>query len=181
VSVFAISQAASEPAPNADIEFEFANFDDGVPKNDTLVITHTGGDRLDRDRLEVRVGDDVVYNVTDDSESNNATFEVPGLVVEVDGDDFNDLNKPCRIDGQRVSPNGTCSGPPGDDDGSDPGVVVEWAENVSAGQRLVIQERSAGQAYDVLQPGETVTVVYRGEQFTAVVAEATVAPDASDS
>ena len=167
-------QEPPEPAPSARITFEEANFGDGVAKNDTLVITHDGGSELDRDRLTVLVGGETVYNGTEDSESSSSTFDVPGLVVEVDDDGFNDLNKPCRVDGERVSPVGTCGGPPGDSNGSDSGVVLEWAENVSAGQRLVIQERNAGQAYDVLQPGEPVTVIYRGDDFTAVLAETTV-------
>ncbi|MFC4406627.1 type IV pilin [Haloarchaeobius iranensis] len=167
-------QEPPEPAPSARVTIESANFGDGVAKNDTVVVTHVGGDRLDRDRLTVLVGGETVYNGTEDSESSSATFDVPGLVVEVDDDEFNDLNKPCRVDGERVSPAGTCGGPPGDTDGSDSGVVLEWAENVSAGQRLVIQERNAGQAYDVVQPGESVTVIYRGDDFTAVLAETTV-------
>jgi len=174
VSAFQVFGGASEPAPVAEIEFEFDNLDDGVAKNDTITITHGGGDELKRENVVVTVGDDVVYNATADSESTNASATVPGLVVEVDDDEFNDLNKPCFIDGQRVSPVGTCGGPPGDSDGSDDGVVVQWSENVSAGETLVIQERNAAKAYDVFSEGETVTVRYEAEGLSVVIAEATV-------
>lgn len=173
-SAFQVFGGASEPAPVAEIEFEFDNLDDGVPQNDTIRITHGGGDELDRENIVVTVGDDVVYNATADSESTNANFQVPGLVVEVDDDEFNDLNKPCRIDGERVSPVGTCDGPPGHYNGSDPSVVVQWSENVSAGETLVIQERNAPGASNVFSAGETVTVKYEAEGLSVILAEATV-------
>ncbi len=174
-SAFQVFGGASDPAPVAEVEFEFDNLDDGVAKNDTIRITHGGGDELKRENIVVTVGDDVVYNATADSESTNASVQVPGLVVEVDDDEFNDLNKPCFIDGQRVSPVGTCGGPPGDGDGSDDGVVVQWSENVSAGETLVIQERNdPDDAYDVFSEGETVTVKYEAESLSVVIAEATV-------
>lgn len=182
VVVLGIGEDVSDPAPVADLRFESHYFGDGVAKNDSVTITHAGGDTLRRERLEIVIGDDVVYNATADSESTNQNFAVPGLVVEVDaGDEFNDLNKPCRVGGDRVSPVGTCGGPPGDGDGSDSGVVLEWAEEVQAGQRIVIQERNHPNAYDVMEPGESITVVYRGEGFSAIVDEATVAPEAASS
>ena len=177
ISVFllVVGDSVSETAPNAELEIEFDHLDDGVEKNDTVRIVHVAGDQLERERLEVVIGDDIVYNETADSETTNENFAVPGLVVEVDGnDDFNDLNKPCRVDGERVSPEGTCGGPPGDSDGSDSGVVLQWANTVSAGETIVIQERNAAQAVDVIEPGETVTVIYRGDGFSAVLAQQTV-------
>lgn len=174
LSVFALQfgDAVTATAPVADIEIESDYFGDGVPKNDSVTLTHRGGDRLEREHLEIYVGDDLVYNRTDDSESNSPTNNVQGLLVEVDDDEFNDLNKPGRL-----SPPGTVGGPPGDGDGSDPGVVLEWESTVQAGQQLVIQERNAPQAYDVMSAGETVRVVWREDGTTAVVAEATVGDD----
>lgn len=169
------------PAPVTDFEFQTKYFGDGVPKNDSVVITHTGGDVLERERLEVVVDGVTVYNETADSESTNQEFEVPGLVIEVDADEFNDLNKPCRVNGERVSPNGTCGGVPGDEDGSDPGVVLEWAQNVTAGQRLVIQERNDPKSYNVLEAGDTVKIIYHGDDFSAVIAEWTIDSESDDS
>jgi FlaG/FlaF family flagellin (archaellin) len=166
-----VADSTPERVPSASLSIEFDNVGDGVAKNDTVTVVHEGGDRLDRRHLEVRVGDDVVFNETADSESNSASNVVAGLVVEVDSDEFNDLNKPCRL-----SPADTCGGPPGDADGSDSGVVLQWETTVQSGQRLVIQERNAGEAYDVVRPGETVRVIYRGDDVDAVLAEATV-PD----
>ena len=177
VAVFALQlgEDVSEKGPNAVVEIETNYLNDGVDKNDSVTITHIAGDELDRERLEVTIGDELVYNETDDSETTNPSFAVPGLIVEVnDGDEFNDLNKPCFVDRQRVSPTGTCGGPPGDSDGSDRGVGLEWAEDVNAGERIVIQERNAAKAVDVIQPGDEITVVYRGEEFTAILAQETI-------
>ena len=176
LSVFAIQFGGSvtETAPVADIQIESQYFGDGVPKNDAVVLTHVGGDRLEREHLEIRVGDDVVYNRTADSESNSGTNNVGGLLVEVDDDDFNDLNKPSRL-----SPPRTHGGPPGDSDGSDPSVVLEWESEVQAGQQLVIQERNASRAYDVMSAGETMSVIWRDGETTAVIATATVGPEAA--
>lgn len=173
-------QQPPAPAPVAEFEFEANYFGDGVQKNDSVVITHVGGDTLERERLEVLVDGVTVYNETADSETTNDAFHVPGLVVEVDAGEFNDLNKPCWVNGDRVSPKGTCNGPPGDSDGSDPGVVLEWAENVSAGQSLVIQERNHTNSYDVLEPGDTIEILYHGDDFSAVIAEWTIDPDTAD-
>jgi hypothetical protein len=171
----------SDPAPVTDFQFEAESLGDGVGKNDSVTITHVGGDKLERDRIEITVDGMTVYNETADSESTNSGFAVPGLVVEVDpGNDFNDLNKPCRVDGKRVSPKGTCGGPPGDGDGSDPSVVLEWAENVTAGQTLVIQERNHTNSYDVIQPGDTIKILYHGEDFSAILAEWTVDSETDD-
>lgn len=177
ISLFALQvvEGLSDPAPNADFEIEPRYFDDGVPKNDSVAITHVGGDRLERERLEVRVGDNVVYNETADSETTSSSNVVPGLVVEVDNaDDFNDLNKPCRLNGKLVSPPRTCGGPAGDGDGSDDTVVLQWEQNVTAGERIVIQERNHPNSYDVMQPGDSVTIVYRGDDFSAILAEETI-------
>jgi FlaG/FlaF family flagellin (archaellin) len=183
VSIFVLQlgEDVSDSGPNVVFEIEYDYFDDGVPKNDSVRITHTGGDVLDRERLEVVIGNDVVYNETADSETTNPNFAVPGLIVEVDdGNEFNDLNKPCRVDGQRVSPVGTCGGPPGDGDGSDSGVVLQWAENVSAGETIVIQERNHTNSYDVIEPGDSIKIIYRGDGFTALIAEETVAAEVAD-
>lgn len=183
VSIFVLdlSESVSDTGPTTEFRISYQYFGDGVPKNDSIRITHVAGDELERERLEVVVGDDTVYNETRDSETTNATFTVSGLIVEVDsGNDFNDLNKPCWVDGERVSPTGTCGGPPGDGDGSDPGVVLEWAENVSAGETIVIQERNHTSTYDVIEPGDTITIIYRGDRFSSVVARETVAPAQAD-
>lgn len=175
--VLQMGEGVTDTSPSAVFEMEYDNLDDGVAKNDTITITHAGGAVLARERLEVVVGDQTVYNETADSETTNTQFEVPGLVVEVNpGDEFNDLNKPCRVDGDRVSPTGTCGGPPGDSDGSDSGVVLNWAHNVSAGQSVVIQERNDPRSVDVVESGETVRILYRGDGFSALLAEETV-PD----
>lgn len=73
-----------------------------------------------------------------------------------------------------MSPIGTCDGPPDNGNGSDPGVVLEWSENVSASQRIVIQERNATKPIDVIEPGEKITDIYRGDGFSTVLAEDTV-------
>lgn len=174
VFVLAVGEGVSETAPNAELEIEFNHLGDGVQKNDSVRIIHITGDQLERERLEIVIGDDVVYNETADSETTNSNFAVPGLVVEVDGDEFNDLNKPCRVNGKLVSPPETCGGPPGDSNGSDSSVVLEWTDTVSAGQTVVIQERNAPEAVDVIEPGETVRVIYRGDGFSAVLATETV-------
>lgn len=182
ISVFVldVGESVSDTGPTVDFEIEYAYFDDGVAKNDSIRITHLAGDNLEREQLEITIGDDVVYNETADSETTSTDNVVPGLVVEVDDGDFNDLNKPCFLDGERVSPKGTCGGPPGDGDGSDSDVVLEWAEEVEAGQSIVIQERDATKAYDVIQPGEKITIIYEGDGFSAVLAEDTVASRVAD-
>jgi FlaG/FlaF family flagellin (archaellin) len=174
-----IGEDVSDPGPNAQIDIESSYFGDGVQYNDSVTITHRGGDRLSRDRLEVYVGGNLVYNETDNSESNigdNGT-KVPGLILEVDDDEFNDLNKPCRFKPETC----TASDPPGDSDGADPSVIFEWEETVNAGQRLTIQERNApNDSYDVMQPGDTVKVIYRGDGYTELIAETTVAAEYAD-
>lgn len=182
ISVFVLDlgESVSDTGPTVDFEIEYAYFDDGVAKNDSIRITHLAGDKLRREQLEITIGDDVVYNETADSETTSDDNVVPGLVVEVDDGEFNDLNKPCFVDGERASPKGTCGGPPGDGDGSDSGVVLEWTEEVEAGQSIVIQERNATKAYDVIQPGEKITITYEGDGFSAVLAEETVAPTVTD-
>ena len=172
--VLAVGGGVSDTAPNAELEIEFNYVNDGVHKNDSVRIVHIAGDQLERERLEVVIGDDVVYNETADSETTNSNYVVPGLVVEVDDDEFNDLNKPCRVNGELVSPPKTSGGPPGDGDGSDSGVVLQWTDTISAGQTVVIQERNAPHAVDVIEPGERVTVIYRGDGFSAVLATDTV-------
>lgn len=171
LAVFALQfgSGVTETAPAAELEITSNYFDDDVPQNDSVTITHVGGDRLVREHLEVRVGGELVYNRTADSESNSETNNVRGLIVEVNDDDFNDLNKPGRL-----SPKDTRDGPPGDSDGSDRGVVLEWEEEVQAGQRLVIQERNDPQALDVMSPGDTVTVTWRDSGTTAIIAQYTI-------
>jgi len=178
VVVFAlqIGEDVSEPGPSAKMHIESHYFGDGVQYNDSVTIMHAGGDRLQRDRLEVYIGDDLVYNETDNSESN-AGKKVPGLILEVNDDDFNDLNKPCRFKQSDCAD----SDPPGDSDGADPSVIFEWEETVNAGQRLTIQERNDPQnSYDVMEPGDTVKVIYRGDGYTELIAKETVAPEYAD-
>jgi hypothetical protein len=175
LTVFALQfgDDASDVGPVANMQFESNYFDDDVPLNDSVTITHAGGDTLYRDRLEVYIADDLVYNETDNSESNVGNgSEVPGLILEVDDDQFNDLNKPCRFKNEDCSP----SDPPGDGDGADPSVAFEWEEDVTSGQRLTIQERNHTDSYDVMEPGDSIKVIYRGDDFTSLVAEGTVAP-----
>jgi hypothetical protein len=183
IFVLQISEQVSDPAPTAGFHFESNYFGDGVPKNDSVRITHIGGDNLERSRLEIVIGDDTVYNSTADSETTSGDNVVPGLIVEVDdSDDFNDLNKPCKLNGKYVSPKEDCDdGPPGDGDGTDPGVVLEWENNVSAGQTIVIQERNHETTYDVMDAGDPIKIIYRGEGFSAIIARATAGQKAADS
>lgn len=180
VALFALQlgEDISDVEPYARIEFESNYFGDGVSYNDSVTITHAGGDRLRRDSLEVYIGDDLVYNETDNSETNlGNSKEVPGLILEVDDDEFNDLNKPCRFKPEDCDP----SDPPGDSDGADPGVVFEWEETVYAGQRLTIQERNdPDKSYDVMEPGDTIKVIYKGDGYRALIDEGTVAPEHAD-
>lgn len=174
-----IGEQIYDPGPNAQIDIESNYFGDGVQYNDSVTITHRAGDRLRRDRLEVYIGNDLVYNETDNSESNTGEDgeKVPGQILEVDNDDFNDLNKPCRFKPSDCN----VSDPPGDSDGADPSVVFEWEETVNAGQRLTIQERNdPTESYDVMKPGDTVKVIYRGDGYTELIAEGTVAPEYAD-
>jgi hypothetical protein len=46
--------------------------------------------------------------------------------------------------------------------------------NGQAGQRLVIQERNSTEAYDTIQEGETIEVIYRGDDMSVVLARARV-------
>ena len=174
-----IGEDVSDPGPRAQIYIESSYFADDVQYNDSVTITHGGGDRLRRDGLEVYIGDDLVYNETDNSESNIGEDgkRVPGLILEINDDDFNDLNKPCRF-----KPNDcTDTDPPGDSDGADPSVVFEWQETVTAGQQLTIQERNdSKESYDVIKPGDTVRVIYRGDGYAELIAEEIVAPEYND-
>lgn len=177
VSVFALQlgEEVSDVGPTTTFHLEYDHLGDSVSKNDTVTITHVAGDVLLRKNLEVVIGDDMVYNETADSETTNDDFEVPGLIVEVNpGDEFNDLQKPCRLDGEPVSPSWSCGGPPGDGDGSDSGVVLHWAENVSAGERIVTQERNHSNSVAVIEPGDTVQIIYQADGFSAVIEQGTV-------
>jgi flagellin-like protein len=180
VFVLGLGESVSDAGPTVEFRIEYNYFGDGVEKNDSVRITHIAGDKLDREQLEIMIDSKTVYNETADSETTSDTKVIPGLVVEVDAGDFNDLNKPCTLNGELVSPRDTCGGPPGDGDGSDNGTVLEWTEEVEAGQSLVIQERNDPQSYDVMEPGDKITIIYRGDGFSAVLAEETVAPRESD-
>lgn len=167
--VWVLLPGAGEVVPGnpskAVIDVESARLDDGVAKNDAVVLTHEGGETLDRGHLRVTVGPDTVFNeslVGDTGGSGTVTVRLEGLVVEVDDGPFNDLNKP-----------GT--GPPGDADGDSRNVVNEWNDTVESGDRLVIQERNDPRSYDVIQSGEQIRVLWvdgNGEAF--VLAETTV-------
>ena len=86
----------------------------------------------------------------------------------------------CRYTTEDCDLTKSFSDPPGDSNGAGPGVKLEWEETVSGGHRLTIQERNHENAYDVMDAGKPITVVYRGDDFTAIVAADTVAPEHAD-
>jgi hypothetical protein len=146
------------------VDVEAERLDDGVAKNDAVVLTHESGRTLDRGNLRVTIGSDTVFNtslVGDTGGSGSVTVRLEGLIVEVDPGPFNDLNKPGP-------------GPPGDADGDSRNVVNQWGSTVEAGDRLVLQERNATRAYDVIQPGETVRVIWVTDDETYVIVETTI-------
>jgi flagellin-like protein len=149
----------AEPAPEVTVEVESSNLGDGAPRNDAVTLVHTQGQTLDRGNLRVLVGDDEVFNqslVPDTGGSGTVTTRLEGLVVEVDDDAWNDLNKP-----------GT--GPPGDPDGDSRNVVNEWNRTVGAGDRLVVQERADPRSYDVIDDGDRVRVVWTADDGRSYV------------
>lgn len=154
-----VGDEVSEPAPEVTVEVESSNLGDGVPRNDTVTLVHTQGETLERGNLRVLVGDDEVFNqslVPDTGGSGAVVTRLEGLVVEVDDDAWNDLNKP-----------GT--GPPGDPDGNSSNVVNEWNQTVGAGDRLVIQERNHPNSYDVIDRGDRVRVVWTADDGRSYV------------
>jgi hypothetical protein len=163
VFVFGVTNQVPETPPKAALTIEGAALNDGVAKNDSVTLVHEGGDDLRRGNIEVTVGDDTVFNrslVGDRDGSGTVSVRLEGLVVEVDNGKWNDLNKPGP-------------GPPGDGDGDSRNVINQWGTDVTSGDRLVIQERNAPKSYDVIQPGETVRVVWsdgRGNRFVLVEA-----------
>lgn len=52
---------------------------------------------------------------------------------------------------------------------------------MSAGQTIVIQERNHETTYDVMDAGDTIKIIYRGEGFSAIIARATAGQKAADS
>lgn len=72
-----------------------------------------------RATVAVRAGTNVPLSRPISSHFNNIYVTKARYSIIVNRDDeFNDLNKPCFVDGERVSPVGTCGGPPGDSNGS---------------------------------------------------------------
>jgi len=94
-----IGEGIPDPGPNAQVDIEPDYFGDGVQYNDSVTLTPRVGDRLRRDRIGVYIGGDPVYNETDNSGSNTGEDGEagPGLILEADDNDFNNLNKPCRF------------------------------------------------------------------------------------
>lgn len=136
----------------------------GAPKDDALVFQHEGGATFSRGGLSVLVGDDKVFNsstIGDVGGSGTVTETLDGLVVQVDPGPFNDLNKPGP-------------GPPGDAGGDSRNVVNQWGDGIQYGDRLVIQERNASQAYDVINRGDTVRVIWRTPSGKRYVLASTV-------
>jgi flagellin-like protein len=155
----------SEQPPATSITITSERIGDGIAKNDAVVLEHQAGETFGRGRITVTIGPDEVFNssiVEDIGGDGSVGARLQGLVVQVDPGPYNDLNKPG-------------SGPPGQADGDSANVVVQWGDGIDHGDRLVIQERNAGPAYDVIQEGERVRVVWTdesGQQF--LLASATV-------
>ena len=139
VSVFGQFETEPRPAPEVSITVDTARIGNGVATDDAVILTHTAGQTLDRGEVIVQVGSDTVFNRTVNTDRGPSPDRTRGLVVEVDRGRFNDLNKPG-------------SGPPGQADGDSSNVVNEWARGISAGDRLVIQERNDPRSYDVTSP-----------------------------
>lgn len=162
--VLGIDNPAESP-PTTHISITDERVGDGVARNDALVLEHEAGETFGRGRIAVVVGSDEVFNssiVKDIGGNGSVGARLRGLVVEVDDDRFNDLNKPGP-------------GPPGDADGNSSNVVVQWGDGIDHGDRLVIQERNDSRSYDVIQSGDRVRVLWTdpgGQQF--LLASATV-------
>jgi flagellin-like protein len=162
--VLGIGSPAESP-PTTHISITDERVGDGVARNDALVLEHQAGETFGRGQIAVVVGGDEVFNssiVKDIGGDGSVGARLQGLVVEVDDDRFNDLNKPGP-------------GPPGDADGNSSNVVVEWGDGIDHGDRLVIQERNDSRSYDVIQSGDRVKVLWtdpNGQQF--LLASATV-------
>jgi hypothetical protein len=150
VAVFDDGTDAPRPAPSTSIDIQVERVGNGVAKDDAVVLRHEAGETLKRGNLIVTVGSDVVFNRNinpDEGGSGTVSTTLKGLNVQVDPGAFNDLNKPGP-------------GPPGDGDGDSANVVNEWGDDLTAGDRLVIQERNNPQSYDVIQPGDRISVVW---------------------
>ena len=135
-------------SPTATVGVEPVNLGDSVARNDAVVLVHEQGDAVDRGLLRVTVGDDVVFVRTLSGEASG------GVVADTNDDGRPDLYDP---------------------DGGAAGVADEWHGAVTSGDRLVIRERDRAGSADVIERGETVSVVCVTENGGEVVlAEETV-------
>lgn len=142
VFVGGVGGQVAEPAATATVGVETANLDDGVARNDVVMLVHEQGDAIDRGVLRVTVDGEVTF-VRDLSEGGRG-----GLVTDVDGDGRIDLFAP---------------------DGGAVGVTNGWDAPVTSGDRLVIRERDHALSADVVERGETVRVVCVTENGGEVV------------
>jgi FlaG/FlaF family flagellin (archaellin) len=153
IAVVALGQFGGtepNPAPAVVIDSESQRIDNGIPKDDAVVLTHRGGETLLRGNIIVKIGSDTVFNRSvngDVDGTGSVSVRTKGLIVEVDSGPFNDLNKPG-------------SGPSGDGDGDSSNVVNQWGDGIRSGDRLVIQERNNAQSYDVIDAGDRIVVIF---------------------
>lgn len=129
---------APEPAPVVAITAETENINNGVAKDDTVILTHESGETLSRGELIVQIGQDTVFNRSvnaDTLSGGQLNKKTNGVVVEVDDNAWNDLTSP----------------------------VNEWGDDeVQAGDQLIIKDRNYNHpnVYDVINKNDKITVIW---------------------
>ncbi|MEZ3117150.1 type IV pilin [Halobaculum sp. MBLA0147] len=130
-----------DPAPQVVITPETKNVSNGYPRDDTVILTHEGGDSLRRGELTVHIGPDMVFNRSVNSDTlsgGSLNKKTDGVILEIDDNAWNDLTSP----------------------------VNEWGETVQTGDTLIIKDRnySHPNVYDVINEGDRITVVWVDEE-----------------